>query len=86
MSSPMMIVVTGAGLVVLGLLAIVYGVCYRTSKPKRLHADGGRRCLVMHYPDGMRQCVWCSRCRRWIRPERMDEQCEGRSGGRGIGG
>lgn len=72
-------------LAVLLVLLEMYAIG-RDRKVAQRHADGGRRCLVMHDRDGMRQCVWCSRCRRWIRPERMDDRCEGRSRRGGIGG
>lgn len=38
------------------------------------HEDAGERCLLIHR-DGQGQCVKCKKCRQWIRPSEMGEDC-----------
>lgn len=48
------------------------------------HKDSGGRCLVCHYNEDdtdASQCIRCARCGEWIRPENMDDECEGANDG-----
>jgi hypothetical protein len=40
------------------------------------HVDSQWRCLVMHY-DGYGQCLKCSVCLQFIRPQDWDSECPG---------
>jgi hypothetical protein len=42
------------------------------------HIDSGFRCLVSHLGDDgkvLPPCVLCKICKKWIRPEEMEEEC-----------
>ncbi len=44
------------------------------------HRDGGSRCLAEHWEkngDLAQPCIRCEQCKKFIRPEKMDDECPG---------
>ena len=44
------------------------------SEETKTHRDSGITCLMYHGV-GEPQCIRCSACHKWVRPEKMDEAC-----------